>query len=44
MPVSLSQALDAEVKRQGIPADQIDKLELDQKCRAATIQVVPLLM
>ncbi|KAL3143061.1 hypothetical protein ABBQ38_003336 [Trebouxia sp. C0009 RCD-2024] len=38
MPVSLSQALDAEVKRQGISADQIDKLELDQKCRAATIQ------
>ena len=40
MPLSLSQALDAEVKQQGVPADRIDKLVLDQKCRAATIQVI----
>ncbi len=40
MPPSLPQALEAEVKRQGVPADQIQKLELDQKCRAAAIQVL----
>ena len=44
MPCSLLSALDAEVKRQGVPADQIVKLELDQKCRAAAIQVILLLV
>lgn len=44
MPLSLSQALDAEVKQQGVPADQIDKVVLDQKCRAAAIQVILLRM
>ena len=39
MPLSLTQALEAEVRRQGIAADQIHKLELDQKCRAVAIQV-----
>lgn len=43
MPCSLLSALDTEVKRQGVPADQILKLELDQKCRAAAIQVILLL-
>ena len=44
MPCSLLSALDTEVKRQGVPADQIVKLELDQKCRAAAIQVILLLV
>lgn len=44
MPCSLLSALDTEVKRQGVPADQIQKLELDQKCRAAAIQVILLLV
>lgn len=39
MPSSLTQALEAEIKRQGVPATQIQELELDQKCRAGVIQV-----
>ena len=39
MPSSLTQALAAEVKRQGKPENQVQELELDQKCRAAAVQV-----
>lgn len=39
MPPTLAEALASELKQQRQPAESVQILELDQKCRATSLQV-----